>query len=98
MLKRRAVSGSEQVKVTFAVPGDDPRLPASVVGDFNGWDPTAHRMRPRSNGTWSAVVTLDAGREYQFRYRSEDGGWFDEDEADGRVPNQFASTNCVIRI
>jgi 1,4-alpha-glucan branching enzyme len=67
-----------------------------VVGDFNGWDPEENRMRPRSNGTWSAVVTLDRDRRYRFRYRSVDGEWFNDDAADGYESNEFDAMNCVV--
>jgi hypothetical protein len=59
MLKRRKISGSNTVKVSFILPADDSRLPASVVGDFNEWDPDADPMVRRSNGTFSAVVRLN---------------------------------------
>lgn len=97
MLKRKAVRGTDNLKVTFALPGDDPRLPAAVVGDFNGWDPDENPMRPRQNGTWSAVVTLQKGRQYRFRYRSEGGHWFNDDSADGYEVNEFNATDCVVR-
>ena len=97
MVKRRAVAGGGQVKVAFSLAADDPRLPASVVGEFNGWDQDADPMRRRSNGTWSAVVTLESSREYRFRYRSGDGHWFNEDQADGFETNELASTNCVLQ-
>ena len=47
MLKRRRISGSNTVKVSFILPADDSRLPASVVGDFNEWDPDADPMARR---------------------------------------------------
>lgn len=96
MLKRRSKRGTDQVVVTFVLPDGDPRLPANVVGEFNGWDPSAHPMRRRSNGTWSASATLEKDRRYRFRYRGEDGTWFDDDSADGYVANDYCSTDCVI--
>ena len=60
----------------------DNRIPASVVGDFNEWDPDADPMVRRSNGTFSAVVPLITGATYRFRYRSADGIWFNDDAAD----------------
>jgi 1,4-alpha-glucan branching enzyme len=96
MLKRRSKKGSNEVVVTFALPDDDPRLPASVVGDFNGWDPSALPLRRRTNGTWSASATLDRGRQFRFRYRADDGVWFNDDAADGYVANDYQSTDCVL--
>jgi 1,4-alpha-glucan branching enzyme len=98
MIKRRKISGSETVKVSFILPADDSRLPASVVGDFNQWDPSADRMVRRSNGTFSAVVPLVCGETYRFRYRSEDGTWFNEDAADGYHVNVHGSADCLIEL
>src|SRR5262245_37213508 len=42
--------------VRFAVWAPNARR-VSVVGDFNGWDPDAHPMRPRgSTGVWECHV------------------------------------------
>ena len=98
MLKRRKISGSNTVKVSFIVPDNDPRLPASVVGEFNGWDPEADPMVRRSNGTFSAVVPLVADATYRFRYRSADGTWFNDEAADGYEPNVHGSTDCLIEL
>jgi 1,4-alpha-glucan branching enzyme len=98
MLKRRKISGSNTVKVSFVLPADDSRLPASVVGDFNNWDPEADPMIRRSNGTFSAVVPLVADATYRFRYRSEDGSWFNDESADGFDANAHGSTDCLIEI
>ena len=96
MLKRRARKGSDDVKVSFVLSIDDPRLPASVVGDFNGWVPGADRFVKRNNGTASAVVSLSAGRAHRFRYRSESGEWFNDEAADGYEPNTHGSTDCIV--
>ena len=96
MLKRRTIAGTSIVKLSFVIPGDDPRLPAAVVGDFNDWDESADRFQRRGNGTASAVVSLEAGRRYRFRYRSADGTWFNDDAADAYVANEHGSTDCVV--
>lgn len=98
MLKRRKISGSNTVKVSFILTADDSRLPASVVGDFNDWDPDSDPMVRRSNGTFSAVVSLVAGATYRFRYRSADGTWFNEEAADGYETNVHGSTDCLVEL
>ena len=98
MLKRRKISGSNTVKVSFILPADDSRLPASVVGDFNEWDPEADPMIRRSNWTFSAVVPLVAGATYRFRYRSENGMWFNDDAADDYDSNVHGSTDCLVEL
>jgi hypothetical protein len=67
-----------------------------VVGDFNGWDPLAHPLRPRRNGTRSAVVTLPPGRRFAFRYLAEGGRWHDDDTAGAVEPNGVGGYNAVI--
>ncbi len=70
------------VRVTFALPGDEPAGAVSVVGDFNDWDPFAHPLRRRSNGTRTAVVKVPAGSKLLFRYLAEGGLWFDDETAE----------------
>ena len=96
MLKRTTKRDSDQVKITFVLSGDDARLPAAVVGDFNSWDEEATPFRRRSNGTWSAAVTVARGGRFRFRYRSHAGEWFDEPEADAFEPGEFGADNGVI--
>jgi 1,4-alpha-glucan branching enzyme len=93
MLKRR-FDASGKVKVTFALP--DSGEPVSVVGDFNGWDPSVSPMRRRSNGTRSVTVVLDPGKPYSFRYLAAGGRFFDESEADDWPPNGYGDTHSVI--
>ncbi len=71
------------VRVTFALPANEPAGDVSVVGDFNNWDPFAHPLRKRSNGTRSTVVTVTRGSTLRFRYLGEGGRWFDDEAAHG---------------
>jgi len=97
MIKRKPVAKSSKVKVAFALDKDDPRLPAAVLGDFNQWDFDADPLKPRSNDTWSAVVMLEKGKTYHFRYRSLGGQWFNDDQADGFEVDKHGNPNCVLR-
>lgn len=82
MIRRSRVAKSDQVKVTFAIPQDQPSGPVSVVGDFNDWTPGRNVLAKRTNGTRSATVTLPAGSRVRFRYLGENGHWFDDEEAE----------------
>ncbi len=88
--RARTTSG---VKLTFSLEVDKP---VSVVGDFNGWDPAAHPLKPRTNGKRSAVVTLPAGTRHAFRYLADGGHFFDDPEADGYEDNSYGGTHGVI--
>lgn len=81
MIKTTKPGRAGTVRVTFALPGDAPAGAVSVVGDFNGWDPFAHPLRQRANGTRSATVTVKTGRTLHFRYLGEGGIWFDDETA-----------------
>ena len=78
MIKTAKPARNGTVRVTFALPHDAPSGAVSVVGDFNGWDPFAHPLRRRANGTRSASVTVKKGRTLHFRYLAEGGFWFDD--------------------
>jgi 1,4-alpha-glucan branching enzyme len=67
------------VRITFALPVDKPNGAVSVVGDFNDWNPFAHPLRRRANGTRSAAVTISAGATLRFRYLAEGGIWFNDE-------------------
>jgi len=83
MLRRRSVKDTDQVKISFALPEEHPHAAdAYVAGSFNDWDPTADPLIHRSNQTYSAVVTLDKGERYTYRYVSGDGEWFNAGDAD----------------
>jgi 1,4-alpha-glucan branching enzyme len=90
-----ADSAERSVKVTFALP--DAGVPVSVVGDFNQWDPMAHPLRKRSNGTRSAAVTIPVGSTVRFRYLAEGGVFFD-DEQGVIEPNGQGQTHTLLSV
>jgi 1,4-alpha-glucan branching enzyme len=85
------------VKVTFTLSLADTPNPVSVLGDFNGWDPHAHPLKKRSNGTRSVSVVVPAGGEFSFKYLADGGTWFNDVEADEHTSNEYGEVNSVIR-
>ena len=60
----------------------------SVIGDFNGWDPTCHPMRSSSAGVWDAFIAgLPADTTYKYHIVSNYGRYV-VDKAD---PYGFAA-------
>ena len=48
----------------------------SVVGDFNGWNPEAHRLEASEAGVWQGVVdSASHGSVYKYRVVSRHGGY-----------------------
>ncbi len=97
MIKMQTLKKTGETKVTFILHTDDSRLPASVVGDFNGWDPMAHPFRRRSNGTASVAVTVPPSAHYEFRYLGDSGYWFDEVPDGNHVTRDWNHQNSAIR-
>ena len=82
MIRQSRVAKSDDIKVTFALPQNEPTGAVSVVGDFNDWTPGRHVLAKRANGTRSVAITVPAGAKYRFRYLGENGLWFDEPEVE----------------
>ena len=96
MLRCTSARG-DAVKVTFALPMSELDQPVSVLGDFNGWDPMAHPLKKRSNGTRSVTVEMTAGTDYEFKYLTEGGQWFCDPDADLVEVPEFHVHNSLVR-
>lgn len=88
--------------VTFTLPSgiDLPFEQASVVGEFNNWEPDVNLFAKNKNkDSFSVDVELDAGKEYRFRYWLHGVSWINDPEADRYEPTPFGDAeNCVIII
>jgi len=96
MIKTQTLKKTGETKVTFILNADDDRLPASVVGEFNGWDPMTNPFRKRSNGTASVSVTVPSNSRHEFRYLGTNDHWFDEDADGHQVTRAPGHRNCAI--
>jgi len=67
----------------------------SLVGEFNNWDPKSGRMA-KKKGVFQKTIRLDPG-EYQYKFLI-DGEWHCDPSARRQVPNEFGTTNSVVRI
>jgi len=68
----------------------------SLVGDFNGWDPAAHALRPGRDGWWQTEVRLPAG-SHQYAYLV-DGLTVVPADADAIVDDGFGGRNGLILV
>ena len=78
-------------KVTFSLPAEaaTESKKVTVLGDFNGWDPSeATALKKQKDGSYKAIVELEPGREYQFRYLLDGEKWENDWEADKYVAAQ----------
>lgn len=92
MIKTVPLSDST-VRLTFVMPDDGSNI--SLIGTFNAWDPSAHPLKKRSNGTRSVAVVVPAGELVKFRYAADDD-YFDDADAQVLEPNGFGQYHGVL--
>lgn len=97
-LNRRYLSSDNLCKVTFRLPKEAAHnaKTATVVGDFNNWNPTEHKMKKLKNGDFTLTLDLPCNREYSFRYLIDANRWENNWFADKYVPNEVDSDNSVV--
>ncbi len=87
-----------KIAVTFELPAGIWADAIHLVGDFNNWDRTSLPLKQRKHdGAWEITLTLDAGREYQFRYLVNGTDWQNDWQADRYAPSPYNSDNSVVR-
>lgn len=70
-----------------------------LVGEFNEWNTQKTPMKAAKDGSFVVMVELEPGREYQFRYLTEDGVWLNDTRADRYAYSAFAcGDNSVVSI
>jgi 1,4-alpha-glucan branching enzyme len=95
-LKKKYVSDDKVCKVTFQLPGEIDAHTAFVVGDFNNWSKDATPMKQNKDGKWKVDVSLDAGREYQYRFLVNGTEWHNDWEADKYAAHPYGGENSVV--
>lgn len=99
MLKKQFLKSKPLCKVTFRLPAEACEAAKSVklVGDFNEWNiEEALEMKSLKNGEFKAVVNLEVGKDYQFRYLINGEKWENDWEADQYLPNGHGTENSVV--
>ena len=88
-------------KVKFQLSEEEIRGASTVylAGDFNNWNEHSHPLKKKKDGTLYLEVELSLGHDYQFRYRTDTGEWFNDAGGDAFVPCGFAKTeNFLIKV
>ena len=96
MLKKQFLKTKDAVKVTFSLPEAVQGETVFLVGDFNNWDENATAMKRQKNGSFTVILDLEKGREYQFRYLVNGSEWHNDWEADKYVPNPYTGDNSIV--
>ena len=87
-IKKQFIKTKPVCKVTFSVEAKEANT-ASVVGDFNNWNPAEGELSKLKNGTFKGVFEMPKDASYEFKY-FVDGVFVNEPEADSFKWNDFA--------
>ncbi len=98
-MKKQYLKTKPVCKVSFALPKEAAgnAKNVSIVGDFNNWNKKKHKMKKLKNGSFTSVIDLDVGTEYQFRYLIDGKAWINDSNADKYVPTEYTDAeNSVV--
>ncbi len=95
MIKKQFLKSKPVCKATFTLPAPEAKEVA-ILGEFNNWNVAEGVQMKKAKGTFKAVVELEAGKEYQFRYLVDGETWVNDGEADAYAPTPFGVENSVV--
>ena len=97
MIRKTPIKGKCLVRVSFELSSAVWAERVNLVGEFNDWDTRSTPMtRERADEDWKAVVELEPGRRYRFRYLVDGKNWFNDWHADDFVENPYGSDDSVV--
>jgi hypothetical protein len=82
-------------RVTFTLPDSLWAGAIYLVGDFDGWNPSAHPLEHRRDGSWELALDLPVGKTFEFYYL-RDGLWMSDSQADGYVHAPDGITSFLV--
>ena len=96
-IKKQFIKTKPVCKVTFTVDAKEATT-ASVVGDFNNWNPSEGELSKLKNGSFKGVFDVNKDASYEFKYFI-DGAYINEEQADSFKYNEFSGTeNSVLEV
>ncbi len=96
-IKKQFIKTKPVCKVTFSVEAKE-AIQASVIGDFNNWNPEEGTLNKLKNGTFKGVFSIDKDASYEFKYII-DGAFVNETESDSFLWNEFSGNeNGVLTV
>ncbi len=87
---------NNKVLITFVMPAIDDCACLYLVGKFSDWDESVYRMERADDGTWFLTLELESDCDYQFRYRTDKGIWYDDPAYNQYVPSLNGSDSMRI--
>jgi len=99
-LTKKFLKSKNVCKCTFRLPREAAPESNSVclVGDFNAWDTQATPMTKLKNGEFKVEVSLETGRDYEFRYLIDNQKWENDWAADSYRGGAGTGENSVVSL
>ena len=100
MLKKQYLKTKPVCKVTFTLPKSavEGAQEVKVLGNFNDWNWENGAPMKAEKTEYKAILELETGRSYEFRYMMDNGQWENDHQADAYVPNEYGGDNSVITL
>ncbi|MBQ9494847.1 MAG: isoamylase early set domain-containing protein [Treponema sp.] len=98
-LKKTFSKDGKKCNVTFFVSAEaaNGAKTINVAGDFNSWSSTETPLKKDKDGSFSVKLTLEADKEYQFRYLVDGHRWENDWNADKYIPAPYSNAdNSVV--
>lgn len=71
----------------------------AVVGDWNEWDPEAHRLSDSDNdGVWEIEIEVTPDEEYRYQFLLDGERWMPDPSAPITVDDGFGGENSVLHV
>lgn len=98
MLKKEFLKSTAAAKVTFTLPKTaiEGAKEVRVLGDFNNWDWDKAPIMKASKSAYSATIVLAAGKQYEFRYKADNGVWENDHAADNYLAAPYDVDNSIV--
>ena len=100
MITKQKISKTKdcKVKVTFKMPSLEGCNCLYLLGRFNNSNESVYRMQRAEDATWSLTLELESGRDYQYRFRTDNGIWHTDPGAKSYVPNHEGADSSVVHV
>jgi 1,4-alpha-glucan branching enzyme len=98
MIKKNYSKTGKNCRITFKYVPEKETKTVAVCGEFNNWDASADPMEKRKDGSFSATVSLDAGKSYRFKYFADEERWETDPDINETVPNEFGTVDSILNV
>ena len=96
---KKAETKATTTKVTFTLPKEAVQTAktVAVIGEFNNWDIVkGTELKKQKDGSFSTMLELEAGKEYQYRFLINGEVWENAWDAPKYVETSFGTFNSVV--